>query len=86
MGLRNCGGSVNESLSLDRPGSIGTPILDMGQEEGKGKEGAGGGEEGRRGQGGFGDVSTHDVEGKGVGHTGPGPEASASSTNDGEGG
>ena len=45
MGLRNCGGSVNEPLSLDRPGLIGTPILDAGQEEGKGKEGAGGGVE-----------------------------------------
>ncbi len=45
MGLRNCGESINESLSLDRPGSIGTPILDSGQEEGKGKERAGGGVE-----------------------------------------
>ena len=45
MGLRNCGGSINESLLLDRPGSIGTPILDAGQEEGKVKEGAGGGVE-----------------------------------------
>ena len=39
LGLGNCGGSVNESLSLDRKGSIGTLILDAGQEEGKGKEG-----------------------------------------------
>ncbi len=45
LGLGNCGGSVNESLSLDRKGSIGTLILDTGQEGGKGKEGAGGGGE-----------------------------------------
>jgi hypothetical protein len=44
-GMGNCGRSVNESLLLDRPGLIGTAILDAGQEEGKGK-GRRGNEEG----------------------------------------
>ncbi len=29
--MGNCGSSINESLSLDRPGLIGTTILDAGQ-------------------------------------------------------